>query len=84
MFAFMNPEHKDASPQAFMKTFGMICFLFWVASSLAASNAGIGSALMAFILISILCGALVVIGVHGVKTAKSDLNDNVIQKLKNK
>lgn len=32
VFVFLNPEHKNASPQAFMKMFLCICFLFWVAS----------------------------------------------------
>ena len=84
VFAFLNPDHKDATPQAFMKTFLMICFLFWVASSLAASNAGITSALTAFITMALLCGAMAVIGVHGFKSAKDDFDSNVVKKIKDK
>ncbi|GMI19889.1 hypothetical protein TrRE_jg8661 [Triparma retinervis] len=84
VFVFLNPEHKNASPQAFMKIFMCICFLFWVASSLAASNAGITSALMAFIVFAILMGALVAIGVHGAKSFTSDVENNFINKFREK
>ncbi|GMI36871.1 hypothetical protein TeGR_g4212 [Tetraparma gracilis] len=83
-FYFLNPDHKEASVQAFMKMFMFICFLFWVASSLAASNAGITSALMSFILVALLAGALVGIGVHGVKTFKDDVENNMVNKFKEK
>jgi len=88
IFAFLNPDHKEATPQAFMKTFMMICFMFWVASSLAASNAGITSALMAFITMALLCGAMAIIGVHGFRTgeraklASFDEDENTSQRAK--
>ena len=75
VFVFLNPDHKNASPQAFMKCFLAICFLFWVASSLAASNAGITNALMSFILVACCMGALVGIGVHGTKTFQKDVEE---------
>ena len=84
VFVFLNPDHKNASPQAFMKMFLCICFLFWVASSLAASNAGITKALMVFIMVAILMGALVSIGVHGAKSFASDFETNFVRKFKNK
>mmetsp|Transcript_9953 Transcript_9953/g.20302 ORF Transcript_9953/g.20302 Transcript_9953/m.20302 type:complete len:845 (-) Transcript_9953:102-2636(-) len=84
VFVFLNPDHKNASPQAFMKMFLCICFLFWVASSLAASNAGITNALMAFIVFALLMGALVAIGVHGTKSVKEDVETNFIGKFREK
>ncbi|GMI06455.1 hypothetical protein TrLO_g11797 [Triparma laevis f. longispina] len=84
VFVFLNPDHKNASPQAFMKLFLCICFLFWVASSLAASNAGITNALMAFILVACCMGALVACGVHGVKSFQKDVENDFINKFKEK
>mmetsp|Transcript_28788 Transcript_28788/g.54352 ORF Transcript_28788/g.54352 Transcript_28788/m.54352 type:complete len:839 (+) Transcript_28788:95-2611(+) len=84
VFVFLNPDHKNASPQAFMKMFLCICFLFWVASSLAASNAGITNALMAFILVACCMGALVACGVHGVKSFQKDVENDFINKFKEK
>jgi hypothetical protein len=81
-FYFLNPDHKEASTGAFMKMFLIICFMFWVASSLAASNADITSALMAFIMVALLAGAIVGIGIHGVKTFKSDVENNMVNKFK--
>ena len=81
-FYFLNPEHKEASTGAFMKMFMIICFLFWVASSLAAGSADITSALMAFIMVALFAGSVVGIGIHGVKTFRTDVENNMVNKFR--
>ena len=82
VFAFMNPDHKEASPQAFVKMFLTICFIFWIAASLAASNAGITDALMSFVVFACVSGGIIAVGVHGAKVVADDFEENFINKWK--
>jgi hypothetical protein len=82
IFAFLNPDHKDASPQAFVKFFLVICFIFWIASSLAAANAGIADALFSFIVFACCSAAIVALLILGEKQVKEQITEGLINKMK--
>jgi hypothetical protein len=84
IFAFANPDHKDASIGAFVKFFLVICFLMWVASSLAAANSGVADALFSFVVFMCLSAACVALMLLGKKQLVGKIEDGVINKMKAK
>jgi hypothetical protein len=84
VFAFLNPDHKEASPQAFIKMFLVICFLFWIGSSLAAANAGVTSIIMNFVIAGVLTGSALLIGVHGYSSTQKDYALPMMEKFRAK
>ena len=84
IFAFANPDHKDASIGAFVKFFLVICFLMWVASSLAAANSGVADALFSFVVFMCFSAACVALMLLGKKQLVGKIEDGIINKMKAK
>mmetsp|Transcript_16486 Transcript_16486/g.34000 ORF Transcript_16486/g.34000 Transcript_16486/m.34000 type:complete len:850 (-) Transcript_16486:67-2616(-) len=84
VFAFANPDHKDASVGAFVKFFLVICFVMWVATSLAVANSGVADALFSFVVFMCLSAACVALMLLGKKQLVGKIEDGVINKMKEK